>query len=753
MGYRGEDASRTPANWGQQPPRASSPGNGQGSAGSWTDGTQGYGNDDYDDFAPGGDGSYGHESSDGYGGAPGYGYGQQPGYDQQSYSQPPEPGYGGSGGGPQRYPAANDDPGRRGGYPPRHSGDSGAYPTYPGQDAGSDWYGGQPAAASGASFADTGTYALNGRIIDEYGTGPREALRNPTRGYPPGPGQPQGPGQVQGPGQPQGPGQVQGRAQLPAPARPMVSGPQAVPRTGPQAVPRTGPQQQYDNYQPYPGYSGEDYSGNGYGDEPIADQGGRGQSGDYPTAFRSPAGEYPTAVRNPTGGYPEPARNPSGGYPAADRNPSGSFTAGDRNPSGAFTAPARNPSGGFTAGDRNPSGAFTAPARNPSGAFTAPARNPSGGFTAGDRNPSGAFTAPARNPSGGFTAGDRNPSGSFTAPARNPSGEYPAAGRGGYDAYAGGYGQDGSYRETSERGYDDYPTDADTYQDRYGTDTGQRGAGAGGRSKARKPATDRNRRPAVQGGRRGRRSLVVTAISVVAVLIVGVAAYFFLLRSPAAKNPDSADPFPTGSALPSTQPCVQQFGSIFCHIVNRADDPTPLTIAQLFPPVVNNETNGHITSSFTLATTKVDTKCANAVIGAALIAKLQTGQCTQVLRASYVSGDGKIMGTIGVINLDTTNEAHYAGKVIDANDFIAPLAASKGVASKLGKGTGVVEASFKGHYLILTWSEYVDGTTPSTTAEDKELELFSSDLVAGTVNDSLSQRMVTGVAPSPGATA
>ncbi len=87
-----------------------------------------------------------------------------------------------------------------------------------------------------------------------------------------------------------------------------------------------------------------------------------------------------------------------------------------------------------------------------------------------------------------------------------------------------------------------------------------------------------------------------------------------------------------------------------------------------------------------------------------------------MLRASYLSGDGKIMGTIGVINLVTTNEAHYAGKVVGQNDFIAPLAASKGVASKLGQGTGVVEAQYKGHYLILTWSEFVNGTTPSTTA-------------------------------------
>ena len=121
-----------------------------------------------------------------------------------------------------------------------------------------------------------------------------------------------------------------------------------------------------------------------------------------------------------------------------------------------------------------------------------------------------------------------------------------------------------------------------------------------------------------------------------------------------------------------------------------------------------------------------------------------------MLRASYVSGDGKIMGTIGVINLSTTNEAHYAGKVVGQNDFIAPLSTTKGVASKLGKGTGIVEAEYKGHYLILTWAEFVNGTRPRQQRRTDQLEQFGADLVAGTANISLSQRMVNGATPRHG---
>ncbi len=61
----------------------------------------------------------------------------------------------------------------------------------------------------------------------------------------------------------------------------------------------------------------------------------------------------------------------------------------------------------------------------------------------------------------------------------------------------------------------------------------------------------------------------------------------------------------------------------------------------------------------------------------------------------------------------------------------------------------MVEAEYKGHYLILTWSEYVNGTSPTTKAQDSQLEEFSNNLVSGTANIALSQRMVTGAPASP----
>jgi hypothetical protein len=648
MGYRGEDVPGNQGDWGRQTPWQPPSGAAPGSTGAWDGGSRDYAGDEnyppYDGggFGYGPDGGYPGPGPQGYGPQEGqYGdpYGQQP-YEQQPYEQyngyGQGQGQGGAGGygGPQGYPQHDDygydrgqnpspgydqagydgrqapgyapgggyqDPaggyGQAPAYPasspgggyaaPR--GGSGGYPALPsGQDdysaddAGNDWYGGQPAAANGASFADTGSYQLNGRVIDEYGTGPRGALRDPVRGYPPGPGQ-------------------QG------------TGPQAFTRTGSQDVAETRQQERYEEPAGYPGYAQD-----GPGARP-----GPGPSG----GFQAPGGRD--------------GLDPRAGYAGA-----GDYAAGDDYATAAY----------------------------------------------------GRYDGP-------------------TSQSAAPGGN-------GYNDYGDGF--DGS----------DDPS-GDPYQDRYGDGPHAGGAGRG-------PGKAPGGRAA--GPLRGKR-LLFAALGVVAVGILGAAAYVFVLKPGPANNSNAPRALPSSGAQPSQQACVKQLGT-YCHIEAASDDPTPLTTGELFPPAFTNEKDK---TSYTLVSTKKDTTCGNAVIGAALIKALKTGKCTQVLRASYVSGNKKIMGTIGVINLSTTNEAHYAGKVVGQNDFIAPLTSKTGVASKLGNGTGVVEAEFKGHYLILTWSEFVDGTDPKTKAQDTQLEQFSNDLVSGTANIDLSQRMVTGSAPTPAA--
>jgi hypothetical protein len=248
------------------------------------------------------------------------------------------------------------------------------------------------------------------------------------------------------------------------------------------------------------------------------------------------------------------------------------------------------------------------------------------------------------------------------------------------------------------------------------------------------------------------KSTLVSVTAGIVALAVAATAYMLLTKpgstaaNTAAANPTTRVQAPAGPTSKASAACATQLGK-YCHIESRALDPQALTLAEVFRAQFMNTSDG---SAFTEAGQRTDKNCTGAIIGANLQDAVKNGKCTQVLRASYVSGNGQIMGTIGVINLVSTATAAKAGTAVDANDFISPLSTSKGVTKKLGQGTGVVEAEYKGHYLILMWAEFTNLKTPATSHQDHILEAFEQDLVSGTVNIDLSERMVTGK-PATGA--
>ncbi|MBV9379093.1 MAG: hypothetical protein JOY82_08615 [Streptosporangiaceae bacterium] len=326
----------------------------------------------------------------------------------------------------------------------------------------------------------------------------------------------------------------------------------------------------------------------------------------------------------------------------------------------------------------------------------------------------------------------------------------------------GAYGdQDGAYQDSAHQGgalvpYRDpvrgFPPppqpDSEDYPDDYDDEDGPGGRGGPYENDYRNPYDDvsggqERRRPGLRGLMS--RTVLLSATAVIVVAALGVTAYMFLVKH---KN-TAAGPTapPTAQRLPgpstssaATTACQAKLGR-YCHIQTRTSDPVPLSLTELFQPQLE-VVSDH--ASFLMAAERADKDCAGAVIGSQLQAALKAGRCTQVLRASYVSGNGKVMGTIGVLNLNTTSSAAKAGRMVGGSDFITPLSSKHGFARRLGQGTGVVEAEYKGHYLILTWAEYTNLRTPSSTAQDRVLEKFETDLVAGTANISLSERMVTG---------
>lgn len=244
--------------------------------------------------------------------------------------------------------------------------------------------------------------------------------------------------------------------------------------------------------------------------------------------------------------------------------------------------------------------------------------------------------------------------------------------------------------------------------------------------------------PARRGRGRGRSNMMMAALllSPVLVVVLVVVGYVYVTgkHTSSASHPVvlPTQPLPTASASPT--PTLGPWK----HIQNRSLDTQPLTLKELFP--------AHFTAGMTGAKTigKASRKCLRALIGSRLQKAVHKAHCTQVLRASYLSGDHKLMATIGVLNLLNAKAAERAGKASGTHEFIKQLAAKHGPTRRLTKGTGLEEADVLGHYLILTWTEFANLHKPSGKKQLAELKKFSTDLITGTANISLSSRMVTG---------
>jgi hypothetical protein len=234
-------------------------------------------------------------------------------------------------------------------------------------------------------------------------------------------------------------------------------------------------------------------------------------------------------------------------------------------------------------------------------------------------------------------------------------------------------------------------------------------------------------------------ALLLSPVLVVVLVVVGYVYVTGKHASSVTHPPAVAPSQPVATASASPTPTLGPWK----HIANRTLDTLPLSLKELFP------------ARFTAGLVGVRTvdragdKCTHAVIGSALQAAVHKAHCTQVLRASYLSGGRKLMATIGVLNLLNVKAAERAGRASGTHQFIKQLAAKHGPTRRLSKGTGLEEADVLGHYLILTWTEFSNLHKPSGKKQLAELKKFSADLITGTANISLTSRMVTGAPRNP----
>jgi hypothetical protein len=237
-----------------------------------------------------------------------------------------------------------------------------------------------------------------------------------------------------------------------------------------------------------------------------------------------------------------------------------------------------------------------------------------------------------------------------------------------------------------------------------------------------------------------RRPVVLGAGSAVVLAVLAVAGFFLFGRQHSTViHPGTSLALPTSNPTANSPYFDTKLGK-WQHIGSRKLDPAPLTVNQLYPPRFM-PTGG---SQYSRVAASVDKDCTLAVFGTDLQTALQSGKCTQIVRATYISGDDKMMGTIGVVNLTSANAAAQAGKVTGPDELIAPLSTSKGPTKNLLNGTGVVYAEVKGHYLILMYAEFTNLKSPKTNAQKQQLVDFAKGMFGGSANIELSNRMITG---------
>jgi hypothetical protein len=240
--------------------------------------------------------------------------------------------------------------------------------------------------------------------------------------------------------------------------------------------------------------------------------------------------------------------------------------------------------------------------------------------------------------------------------------------------------------------------------------------------------------------KRSHRALIGLLMAPVVIVILVVAVIVYLGSRPVstAGHPAAAASKPASS--PNAAPTLGRWQ----NITSQAVDAQPLSVHELYP--ARFAVGG---SAGTRTVERANTKCTNAVIGSTLQAAVRKGGCTQVIRASYLSTNRKMMATIGVLNLADVAAAEKVGKAVSGSEFIRQLPGPHGPTHNLTKGTGLVEAEVKGHYLILIWTEFANLHAPSGKKQRKQLTKFSANLFAGTANVSLTSRMVTGKPSNP----
>ncbi|MFC5180387.1 hypothetical protein [Actinomadura harenae] len=228
--------------------------------------------------------------------------------------------------------------------------------------------------------------------------------------------------------------------------------------------------------------------------------------------------------------------------------------------------------------------------------------------------------------------------------------------------------------------------------------------------------------------KKGKLPLIIGGAAVAGVVLIGggvAAASMFKGDSKPKANKTSAanKPAPKSSSTPSASPS-QTLSPV--KLKTRATDPSPLTLSEVF----GKSSFSGAGEKFKRTGWNAAKTCTGAVGGTALTSTVKKGGCSQVLRATYTRGDGKLIGTVGVFNLKTETAAKAAVRAAAAKDaYLKPLPGA-GNTRKIGTGLALGTAEARGHYLVMTWVQRPDGKKIADSAHT-DVSDFGQQVIKG----------------------
>jgi hypothetical protein len=162
------------------------------------------------------------------------------------------------------------------------------------------------------------------------------------------------------------------------------------------------------------------------------------------------------------------------------------------------------------------------------------------------------------------------------------------------------------------------------------------------------------------------------------------------------------------------------------RIADQQADPVPLTEAELFPA----GTITGATTSYKILKTQAVADCATAAAGA-VVEKLATAGCSQVVRATLMTTDKVLVITAGVFNLESQQKAEKAAAAIktavdEGKGRFGGLVAG-GESDIIGRASASLTWDVRGHYLVYCVIAHSDGS--AVPEDDPRAQAIRVDLV------------------------